>query len=53
MSREWHLWNERAAANSDSDDPVVTEVRFTFDHRKESASNVGRVYDAIKDMEKP
>ena len=53
MSREWHLWNERTAQNLESGYPMVAEVRFTFDHRKESTSNVGRVYSAIKDMEKP
>jgi hypothetical protein len=53
MSREWHLWNERTAQNLESGYPLVAEVRFTFDHRKESTSNVGRVYSAIKDMEKP
>jgi hypothetical protein len=53
MSREWHLWNERTAQNLESGYPLVAEVHFTFDHRKESASNVGRVYSAIKDMEKP
>jgi len=53
MSREWHLWNERSAQNLGSGDPLVTAVRFTFDHRKESASNVGRVYAAIKGMAKP
>jgi hypothetical protein len=38
MSREWHLWNERSAQNLGNGDPLVTAVRFTFDHRKESAS---------------
>jgi len=53
MSREWHLWNERATGNPDSGDPLVSEVRFTFDHRKESASNAGRIYSAIKNIDKP
>lgn len=53
MSREWHRWNERARANPDGGDPIVTEVRFTFDHRKESASNSGRIYSAIREIEKP
>ena len=53
LNREWHSWNERAVENPADGDPLVSEVRFTFDHRKESASNVGRVYAAIKDMEKP
>lgn len=47
MSREWHLWNERAIANPKNGDPLVTEVRFTFDDRKESASNVGCIYAAL------
>ena len=53
MSRECHLWNERTTQSLGSGAPVVTEVRFTFDHRKESVSNAGRVYAAIKDLEKP
>jgi hypothetical protein len=53
MSREWHLWNERAIANPQGGEPLVTQVCFTFDDRKRSASNAGRIYAALKDMEKP
>lgn len=53
MSREWHLWNARAMRNPGGGDPLVTEVRFTFDHRRESASNAGRIYAAFKNIEKP
>ncbi len=53
MSREWHLWNERALANPEGGDPQVAQVRFTFDHRKESGSNAGCIYAALKDMDKP
>jgi hypothetical protein len=53
MSREWHLWNERSVRNPEGGEPLVTEVRFTFDHRRQSASNAGRIYAAFKDIEKP
>lgn len=53
LTREWHSWNERAIASPESGEPLVAEVRFTFDHRQESASNAGRIYAAFKDIEKP
>lgn len=52
MSREWHLWNERVRRDSGDGDSLVTEVRFTFDHRRESASNAGRIYAAFRGIEK-
>jgi len=53
ITREWHRWNERVTADPQCGDPVVSQVRFTFDHRKESASNAGRVYAAIKGIDPP
>lgn len=50
VSREIAKWNARAIASPQDDDPPITEVRFTFDDRKESASNAGHIYSAIKDM---
>jgi hypothetical protein len=53
MSREWHRWNERATGDAQGAEPTVSEVRFTFDDRKESASNASRIYAAFKDIERP
>jgi hypothetical protein len=47
ISREWRLWNERVIADPSSGDPLVSRVEFTFDDRKESASNAGHLYSAF------
>lgn len=53
MSLDCHQWNERVAADPRSGDPMIDIVRFVFDHRKESASNAGCLYAAIKNTDRP